>query len=65
VELVCKIPIEKGALAENRLMDKANMLKLGTEHKDAEKFQEIGNDLGVKLLGPLYGRCFDYVSSHS
>jgi hypothetical protein len=38
------------------------MLKLGQNVVDAPKFEELDKELGLKLLSPIVGKCFNYVS---
>ena len=61
VELICKIPISKGALVKRN----DNILKLGSDATEAPKFEELTKDLGMKLLSPLLGNCFLHVSSQT
>lgn len=48
IELVCKIPIQKGPLINRE--ENANLLKLGANMPEAERFKELDLDLGLKLL---------------
>ncbi len=62
VELICKIPIKKGALVDGP--QHPNKMKLGAEMTEAPRFLEIDKSLGLKLLAPLYGKCFSHVRAY-
>lgn len=59
IELVCKVPLRKGPMIQEK--EHENLLKLGSSVTEAPKFEEISKELGLKLLNPLYGKCFNHV----